>query len=62
MKFSRLSILFLILSFLMNEEDCYSQISQGGMPPSFLTPGLQDSVEVVQMPTVSVDSVIQHFP
>lgn len=53
------SLFFPIICLLFNN-DVIAQISKGGAPPSFSIPYLQDTVAVIQMPTVNVDSLIQN--
>lgn len=37
-----------------------AQISKGGTPPSFSTSSLKDSIAIIQMPPVNIDSLIQN--
>jgi len=59
MKATKLFLVLISTTIFLNR-DAIAQISNGGTPPSFSIPSLQDSVSVVQMPTVNVDSIIQN--
>lgn len=52
--------IFCVIIILLNNNDVIAQISKGGTPPSFSTPTLQDSVAVIQMPVINIDSLIQN--
>ncbi len=58
MKTQNLIHLLLIATFLFLSENGFTQISKGGTPPSFTT-SIQDSVSVIQMPAVNIDSLVQ---
>lgn len=46
------------ISFMLLYNSANAQISKGGTPPSFSISPLQDSVAVIQMPTLNIDSLI----
>lgn len=58
MKTSLLIILMCICFFINNKEE--GQISKGGTPPSFLTKQITDTVHVIQMLKIDIDSIIQN--
>lgn len=60
MKIKSFLQLILIISTSLIYKNGFTQISKGGTPPSFFTEQLTDTVHVIQMPEIDIDSIIQN--
>lgn len=58
MKTNRLFLIMSCISLVVFYNSANAQISKGGTPPSFSISPLQDSVVVIQMPVLNIDSLI----
>jgi len=59
MKTNKLLFFVIALSIIIGHQSANAQISKGGIPPSFSSSAIQDSIPIVQMPSFNIDSLIQ---